>query len=150
MKAYEKRAKQKIKDAKKGEKIDIDKERAEARQAYHAEEHIQSGNNMRDFILGFNDGLVSIFSLVAGVAGANVSSKIVLLAGLAGLAAGATSMGLNNYISYKSQIEFYKNEIAREKNEIDEVPERERDEIMALYKKKGFKGKELDMVVNRF
>ena len=147
--SYKKRSEEKVSAAERGEKINIDEERAEARQAYHVEQHIQTGNNLRDFILGFNDGLVSIFSLAAGVVGAGVQPKIVLLAGLAGLAAGATSMGLNNYISYKSQIEFYKSEIQREKNEIGKVPEREKEEIREIYKKKGFKGKELDKVVSR-
>ncbi|MFH0977926.1 MAG: VIT1/CCC1 transporter family protein [Candidatus Woesearchaeota archaeon] len=149
MSQYKKRAAEKVKAAKKAEPINIDKERAEARQAYHSEQHIKSGSNLRDFILGFNDGLVSIFSLLTGVAGANVSPKIVILAGFAGLSAGATSMGLNNYISYKSQIEFYKSEIEREENEIKRVPQREREEICEIYRKKGFKGTELERVVAR-
>ena len=144
-----KREDEKLEAAKKGELINIDSERKEARQAYHAEEHIKGGSYIREFILGFNDGLVSIFSLVTGVVGAAVSSKIVILAGLAGLTAGATSMGLNNYISSKSQTEFYKSEVERERKEIEKVPKREREEIVAVYKSKGFEGKLLKQVVNK-
>src|SRR3989338_8363014 len=137
-KSMTKREDEKLEAARKGEPLDIDSERKEARQAYHAEEHIKGGSYIREFILGFNDGLVSIFSLVTGVVGAAVSNKIVILAGVAGLAAGATSMGLNNYISSKSQTEFYKSEV-----------ERERKEIVAVYKSKGFEGKLLKQVVNK-
>ena len=144
-----KREDEKLEAAKKGELIDINSERKEARQAYHAEEHIKGGSYIREFILGFNDGLVSIFSLVTGVVGAAVSSKIVILAGLAGLTAGATSMGLNNYISSKSQTEFYKSEVERERKEIENIPEREKAEIEAVYKLKGFEGKLLKQVVNK-
>jgi len=148
-KSMTKREEEKLEAVKNGEPVDIGSERKEAMQAYHAEEHIKGGSYIREFILGFNDGLVSIFSLVTGVVGAAVSNKIVILAGVAGLAAGATSMGLNNYISSKSQTEFYKSEVERERKEIENVPKREREEIVAVYKLKGFEGKLLKQVVDK-
>ena len=71
--------------------------------SFKGEKHYKGGGIIRSLIFGFNDGLVSVYALVAGVSGAMVSNEIVLLAGFAGLAAGATSMGLNAYISTKSQ-----------------------------------------------
>src|SRR3989338_2363842 len=144
MPSLKKRVEEKLSEGKNRKPVEINKERQEARQAYHSEQHIKSGSYIREFILGFNDGLVSTFSLVAGVTGANVANRIVIIASLAGLAAGSTSMGLNNYISSKSQIEFYKSEIEREKYEIETLPELEREEIVEIYKSKGFKGKILD------
>lgn len=114
-----------------------------------AEHHAEEGRWMRDVILGANDGFVSILGLVSGVAAATHDSKAVVLAGVAGAIAAAISMALGNYISIKSQMEVYNAEIEREKREIRELPEVEEQEIRELYAKKGFRGRELEMVVNR-
>ncbi len=108
-----------------------------------------SGKNIRELVLGFNDGIVTTFAVVAGVSGASVGSSIIILAGLANAIAGAISMALNLYLSIKSQIEYYRQEIEREKKEIEEIPAMERQEIRDIYKAKGFHGKELDMIVKR-
>lgn len=115
----------------------------------HFEGHVPEGRWMRDVILGANDGFVSILGLVSGVAAATNDSKAVVLAGVAGAIAAAISMALGNYISVKSQMEVYNAEIEREKKEIKELPQVERQEIRELYAKKGFRGSELEMVVKR-
>ncbi|HPG12687.1 MAG TPA: VIT1/CCC1 transporter family protein [Chitinophagaceae bacterium] len=95
------------------------------------------GNALRAAVLGGNDGLVSNFSLVMGVAGATGGGNGVLLAGLAGLLAGALSMALGEWISVKSSQELYENQIAIEKEELETSPENELKELELIYKAKG-------------
>jgi VIT1/CCC1 family predicted Fe2+/Mn2+ transporter len=95
------------------------------------------GNAIRAAVLGGNDGLVSNFSLVMGVAGATSGEKGVLLAGLAGLLAGALSMALGEWISVKSSQELYENQMAIEMDELETNPEGERKELALIYMAKG-------------
>ncbi len=114
-----------------------------------AGERQTNGKYIRSLVFGFNDGTVSNLALVAGLSGAMLGNKVVILGGLADMIAGAISMGLGNYIATKSQMEFYRHEYEREKQEIKSVPNLEKKEIEALYRRKGFEGKELRMVVKR-
>lgn len=115
---------------------------------HHTEQvHSAGGSSVRDLMLGLNDGLVASFAVTSGVAGAFAASGIVVMAGLSEMLGGAVSMGLAAFISARSQIEFYDSEIARERDEIQRWPERERDEIRAIYRAKGFRGELLDTVV---
>lgn len=95
------------------------------------------GNALRAAVLGGNDGLVSNFSLVMGVAGATQGGSGVLLAGLAGLLAGALSMALGEWISVKSSQELYENQMAIEMEELETSPENEMKELELIYKAKG-------------
>ncbi len=95
------------------------------------------GNALRAAVLGANDGLVSILSLVMGVAGANMSNSQVLIAGLAGLLAGAGSMALGEWLSVQSSRELYENQIQIEAQEIAESPEEELEELTLIYQSKG-------------
>lgn len=95
------------------------------------------GNALRAAVLGGNDGLVSNFSLVMGVAGATAGENGVLLAGLAGLLAGALSMALGEWISVKSSQELYENQMALEMEELETSPENEMLELELIYKAKG-------------
>ena len=114
---------------------------------HHAERHVAAGANLRDVMLGLNDGLVASFAVTSGVAGAFTDPRIVIMAGLAEMLGGAVSMGLAAFISARSQIEFYESEIAREHDEIHRFPEHERDEIRGIYQQKGFSGPLLDQIV---
>src|SRR6267378_4827647 len=106
---------------------------------HHTEQvHAAGGSSIRDLMLGLNDGLVASFAVTSGVAGAFSSGKIVVMAGLAEMLGGAVSMGLAAFISARSQVEFYHSEIEREREEIQRWPDRERDEISAIYRDKGF------------
>ena len=96
-----------------------------------------SGNAIRAAVLGGNDGLVSVFSLVMGVAGATGGNKSVMLAGIAGLLAGALSMALGEWISVKSSQELYENQMAIEMDEIETNPEGEKKELALIYMAKG-------------
>ena len=114
---------------------------------HHAERHIAAGANLRDVMLGLNDGLVASFAVTSGVAGAFSNPKVVIMAGLAEMLGGAVSMGLAAFISARSQIEFYQSEVERERYEIHRFPEHERDEIRGIYQQKGFSGPLLDQIV---
>jgi len=95
------------------------------------------GNAIRAAVLGGNDGLVSNFSLVMGIAGATSGGSEVLLAGIAGLLAGALSMALGEWISVKSSQELYENQMRIEMEELETNPEGEAKEIALIYKAKG-------------
>jgi VIT1/CCC1 family predicted Fe2+/Mn2+ transporter len=98
---------------------------------------VSSGGALRAATFGINDGLVSNLALVMGVAGGSGEPKIILLAGVAGLFAGAFSMGTGEYISVRSQRELYEREIEIEKEEMRAFPEEERDELAMIYRAKG-------------
>lgn len=95
------------------------------------------GNALRAAVLGGNDGLVSNFSLVMGVAGATAGGSGVLLAGLAGLLAGALSMALGEWISVKSSQELSENQMQLEMDELEANPEGEEQELALIYMAKG-------------
>lgn len=95
------------------------------------------GNALRAAVLGGNDGLVSNFSLVMGIAGATSGQEGVLLAGLAGLLAGALSMALGEWISVKSSQELYENQMQLEMEELENNPEGEEQELALIYLSKG-------------
>lgn len=95
------------------------------------------GNALRAAVLGANDGLVSNFSLVMGVAGASSSGAAILIAGFAGLLAGALSMALGEWLSVQSARELYANQIRIEAAELAEDPEEEEGELRAIYERKG-------------
>ncbi|TXH27544.1 MAG: rubrerythrin family protein [Cyclobacteriaceae bacterium] len=95
------------------------------------------GNAIRAAVLGGNDGLVSNFSLVMGVAGATSGEQGVLLTGLAGMLAGALSMSLGEWISVKSSQELYENQMEVEMEELENNPEGEKRELALIYMAKG-------------
>jgi vacuolar iron transporter family protein len=95
------------------------------------------GNALRAAVLGGNDGLVSNFSLVMGIAGASSGQSEVLLTGLAGLLAGALSMALGEWISVKSSQELFENQMQLEMEELEANPEGEEKELALIYISKG-------------
>ena len=111
---------------------------------YHPE-----GRFLRPAIFGMNDGIVSLLALAAGLVGASMGKEVVIVAGLAEMFAGAISMSIGTYISTKSQLEFYNMEVMREKRDLERMPAVEKEHVREIYRKRGFKGKELDIVVNR-
>jgi VIT1/CCC1 family predicted Fe2+/Mn2+ transporter len=95
------------------------------------------GNALRAAVLGGNDGLVSNFSLVMGIAGASSGQQEVLLTGIAGLLAGALSMALGEWISVKSSQELFENQMELEMEELEHNPEGEEKELALIYISKG-------------
>lgn len=104
------------------------------------------GNALRAAVLGANDGLCSNLSLVMGVAGAAPSGRAVLLAGIAGLVAGAFSMALGEWVSVTSARELAEREVATEKAELEVTPEDEREELQLIYEAKGLSQVEADQL----
>jgi len=102
------------------------------------------GNALRAAVLGANDGLVSILSLVMGVAGANLASHDVFIAGIAGLLAGAGSMALGEWLSVQSSRELYQHQIKIEKEELEHDPAEEQAELTLIYQAKGLPEKQAD------
>jgi VIT1/CCC1 family predicted Fe2+/Mn2+ transporter len=96
-----------------------------------------SGNNLRAAVLGANDGLVSNFCLIMGVAGAGSANRAILLTGLAGLVAGACSMALGEWLSVTNARELARTQIAREAEEIEQTPRAEEQELALIYQGKG-------------
>ena len=96
-----------------------------------------AGNALRAAVLGANDGLLSNLSLVMGVAGADQSGKAILIAGLAGLMAGAGSMALGEWISVQSSRELYHRQISIEARELEDIPGEEEEELKLIYQAKG-------------
>ena len=113
-------------------------ERAEREALRISHEHSDvTGGWLRPAVFGASDGLVSNFALIAGVSGGTDDSKAVLLAGLAGLAAGAFSMAAGEYISVRSQAEQALAEIELERRELERNPEGEELELAQMYVAKG-------------
>ena len=96
-----------------------------------------SGNNLRAAVLGANDGLVSNFCLIMGVAGAGSANKTVLITGLAGLAAGACSMALGEWLSVTNARELAQTQIGREAEELEQTPLAEQHELALIFQAKG-------------
>ena len=115
---------------------------------HHHEAHLTSFN-LPEIILGGQDGLVNVLGVILGVAAATVSSKIIIVAGLAATFAESVSMAAVAYTSKTAEADYYQSELERERWEIEHIPEGEREEIRALYENYGFKGKVLDEIVSR-
>lgn len=109
-----------------------------AYQSAHQELHyINRSGWLRAAVLGANDGIVSVSSLVVGVAAADPSPAAVLIAGFAGLAAGAMSMAAGEYVSVSSQSDIERADIARERQALVDTPEAEERELASIYESRG-------------
>lgn len=96
-----------------------------------------ASGTLRAGVFGVNDGLVSNTCLVMGVAGAGTSASVILLTGVAGLLAGAFSMGAGEFISMLSQREMFEHQIAQEKDELERYPKEEAEELALIYEARG-------------
>jgi VIT1/CCC1 family predicted Fe2+/Mn2+ transporter len=104
-----------------------------------SEPHETAANTvLRPIVFGANDGLVSNLALVMGVAGANPEPGIIVLAGIAGLIAGAFSMGVGEYISVQSQRELLDYQVAFQRKQLRDAPDQERRILREIYRGRGF------------
>ncbi len=112
--------------------------------------HGRGGGWVSDAIYGANDGLGAVFGIVSGVAGATSNEqRYILIAGLSGMLASALSMGAGAYLAVKSEREVHEAEIARERAEIEENPEEEKEEMSLFYQLQGFTEEEGDRMAAR-
>jgi vacuolar iron transporter family protein len=107
------------------------------------------GNALRAAVLGANDGLTSNLALVMGVAGARLTSSAILVTGLTGLLAGASSMAIGEWVSVQSARELYQRQVRTEAAEIRSVPDEEQEELALIYEAKGLPRDEAEQVADR-
>lgn len=103
----------------------------------HVEEHMQSSDLLRDVVIGMSDGLTVPFALAAGLSGVVDNTGIIVIAGIAEIAAGSIAMGLGGYLAGKTELDHYNSEIKREYQEVENVPEREKQEVRDFFKEIG-------------
>lgn len=114
----------------------------------HPETHLK-GFALPEVILGGQDGLVNVLGIILGVAAATADAHIVIVAGLAATFAESVAMAGVAYTSKIAEADFYESELEREKREIEQMPEAEREEVRVIYRKFGFTGAELEDVVKK-
>lgn len=122
------------------------KKEKDAKEAYLDNHYIHRSNWLRAAVLGANDGILSTASIAIGVAAASDMREPIVLASLAGLVAGALSMAAGEYVSVSSQTDIENADIAREKQELEEMPEEELQRLAQIYEERGLK-KETAMLV---
>jgi VIT1/CCC1 family predicted Fe2+/Mn2+ transporter len=103
----------------------------------HAEQHLKSSDALRDIVIGMSDGLTVPFALAAGLSGAVTSTGIIVIAGIAEIAAGSIAMGLGGYLAGKTEQDHYNSELKREYDEVERVPEREKEEVREFFDNMG-------------
>jgi VIT1/CCC1 family predicted Fe2+/Mn2+ transporter len=104
----------------------------------HKELHLKSSAMLSDIVIGMSDGLTVPFALAAGLSGAVDTTNIIIIAGIAEVAAGSIAMGLGGYLSGKTEQDHYKNELKREYDEVERVPEKEKEEVKEFFQNIGF------------
>lgn len=114
----------------------------------HVERHFTAGLVVRDAVIGMADGLTVPFALAAGLTGAIDSTWIIVVAGLAEIAAGSIAMGLGGYLAARSDVEHYATERARELREVREIPADEEAEVMEVLQQYGLRPAEARPVVD--
>src|SRR2546425_12869071 len=99
----------------------------------HIESHLKSSDLLRDIVIGMSDGLTVPFALAAGLSGAVENSSIIVIAGIAEIAAGSIAMGLGGYLAGKTEQDHYKSEVKREYYEVDNLRNREIEETKEFF-----------------
>jgi vacuolar iron transporter family protein len=116
-------------------------------QTPHIERHFTAGDVVRDVVIGMSDGLTVPFALAAGISGAVDNSRLVVVAGLAEIAAGSIAMGLGGYLAARSDAEHYASERIREEHEVEEIPDEEAREVQKVFTDYGLTRAEAEPVV---
>lgn len=111
---------------------------------HHVEAHFSGSEVVRDVVLGMSDGLTVPFALAAGLSGAVTNARVILIAGVAELAAGAIAMGLGGYLAAKSEADTWASERKREREEVAEVPSEEQEEVRKVFRGWGLEGDTLE------
>ncbi len=113
-----------------------------------SEAHFTATDTVRDIVIGMSDGLTVPFALAAGISGAVAATGIVVVAGLAEIAAGSISMGLGGYLAARTELEHYRTERKREWNETKDVPATEREEVAEIFRSYGIREEVVGTVVD--
>ncbi len=113
----------------------------------HIETHFTATETVRDIVIGMSDGLTVPFALAAGLAGTIASPQVIVVAGVAEIAAGAIAMGLGGYLAARTDSEHYRAERARELRETEDVPQEERAEVGRVFRDYGLTDEQARPVV---
>ncbi len=119
-------------------------------QTLHVERHFTASELVRDIVIGMSDGLTVPFALAAGLSGSNMSTAIVVTAGLAEVAAGSIAMGLGGYLAARSDAEHFVSEKRREEIEVVEKPDVEREEVAIVFREYGLTETEIEPILEAF
>ncbi|MBX6395301.1 MAG: VIT1/CCC1 transporter family protein [Alicyclobacillaceae bacterium] len=116
-------------------------------QSTHTEEHFMAPDVIRDIVIGMADGLTVPFALAAGLSGTVSTTVLVVTAGLAEIAAGSIAMGLGGYLAAKTDREHYLSELERERREVVELPDREKEEVRDILMQWGLDAQTAEPIV---
>lgn len=116
----------------------------------HVEKHFTSSLTVRDIVIGMADGLTVPFALAAGLSGAVAATRIIVIGGLAEIAAGSIAMGLGGYLAAKSDHEHYDSELAREWMEVKEKPQAEIHEVTEILASYGLTPEKSAPIIDAF
>lgn len=114
----------------------------------HTEEHLGSSVFITDIVIGMSDGLTVPFALAAGLSGAVHSNSVIITAGIAEIVAGSIAMGLGGYLAGKTAQEHFQAELKREYDEVEFLPEREKEEVRQVFAKYGLNENIQDMIAD--
>jgi VIT1/CCC1 family predicted Fe2+/Mn2+ transporter len=101
------------------------------------EQHSRSSSVLRDIVIGMSDGLTVPFALAAGLTGAINNTSLIVIAGLAEVAAGSIAMGLGGYLAGQTEVDHYNAELKREYQEVEQLPEKEKEEVREFFDEMG-------------
>ncbi len=107
------------------------------RMSGHSEHHLTSSVFIADIVIGMSDGLTVPFALAAGLSGAVHDSSLIVTAGIAEIVAGSIAMGLGGYLSAQTEIDHYNSELSRESQEVETMPEQEKQEVRLIFEEMG-------------
>lgn len=114
---------------------------------HHVEEHLKNSDFITDTVIGLSDGLTVPFALAAGLSAAVSTNTIIVTAGIAEIVAGSIAMGLGGYLAGKTEIEHYDAELKREYDEVERVPEREKEEVREVFADYGLSEHSQNLIV---
>jgi vacuolar iron transporter family protein len=117
-------------------------------EAPHEEKHFTAGEFVRDVVIGMSDGLTVPFALAAGLSGAMPETRLIVIGGLAEIAAGSIAMGLGGYLAARSDAEHYEQERVREAREVEEIPDEEAREVTRVFQSYGLSAEESTPIVD--
>ena len=114
----------------------------------HYEKHLMNSEFISDLVIGMSDGLTVPFALAAGLSGAVHSNSIIITAGIAEIVAGSIAMGLGGYLAGKTEQEHFQAELKREYDEVEKIPEKEKEEVKLVFANYGLDEKTQNIVVD--
>jgi VIT1/CCC1 family predicted Fe2+/Mn2+ transporter len=114
---------------------------------HHHEQHSNSPDFIKDIVIGMSDGLTVPFALAAGLSGAIDNTSLIVIAGLAEVAAGSIAMGLGGYLAGQTEVDHYNSELRREYDEVERLPEKEKEEVREFFETLGLSKEVQDKAV---